>query len=181
MKMRTLKAIVSVLGIAVAGCGKHDQPAASLEATNAVLPAAAVPAVQVLVTVWREGKESEAVTQFLRTDWSARPLFASDSILSLTEAQFQSQVESLPTAGDVQYKRSQMMTEVDAIKQLAAKVAQAGAEAASTNNLVAARQHFTSLAQCGDALDSSNSVALVRLVGQGIKKRAATEMSKLPQ
>ncbi|HEY0454812.1 MAG TPA: hypothetical protein VGE41_00450 [Verrucomicrobiae bacterium] len=137
--------------------------------------------MQSLVKKWQQGKESEAVTQFLQTDWTARPLFATNSILRLSEEQFQSLFNSRPTAGEMDYKRRQMMAELDPIKQLAARVAQAGAKAASTNNLAAARKHFTSLKQCGDALDNTNSLALLRLVGQGIKKRAATEIAKLPQ
>ncbi len=44
-----------------------------------------------------------------------------------------------------------------------------------------ARKYFTSLKQCGAALDSPDSLTLAQLVGQGLKKRADMELAKLGQ
>ena len=72
-----------------------------------------------------------------------------------------------------------MRPQIDSLKQLAAAVAQAGRDAAAKGDVAQARKHFTALRECGAALDTSDSLAIVRLVGQGMKKRAETEMSKL--
>jgi hypothetical protein len=178
MKIRAL-GMAAGFAIAFAGCNKQSQSPASLPSTNAASATAAAPAMQTFITDWQRGRRSEAINGFLAADWSARPLFAPDSILSLSEAQFQSQIKALSTASEVQDKRTEMMTELNAVKQLAASVAQAGADAASRGDLAGARKHFDSLKQCGEALDNSNSLAIVRLVGQGMKKRADTGMSKL--
>ena len=120
----------------------------------------------------RCSEKAAAVTSFVGTDWSSRPLFASGSTLSLSEDQF----KSLP---DWERRRSEMRPQIDSLKQLAAAVAQAGRDAAAKGDVAQARKHFAALRECGAALDTSDSLAMVRLVGQGMKKRAETEMSKL--
>jgi hypothetical protein len=72
-----------------------------------------------------------------------------------------------------------MVLQVESLKQLAATVAQAGKDAAAKGDVAQARKHFVALRECGAALDASDSLALLRLIGQGMKKRAETEMSKL--
>jgi hypothetical protein len=94
--------------------------------------------------------------------------------LSLTEDQF----KALSNAGR-QSKSAEMQPQIDALKQLSAAVAQAGRDAASKGDTAQARKYFTSLKKCGAALDTPSSLALVRLVGQGIKKRADTELAQL--
>jgi hypothetical protein len=128
------------------------------------------------MTAWQQGDKTAAVSSFVETDWSSRPLFASSSALSLTEDQF----KALSNA-ERQAKSSEMIPQIDSLKQLAAAVAQAARDAAAKGDVAQARKYFTSLKQCGTALDTSNSLALVRLVGQGMKKRSDTEMSTLPQ
>jgi hypothetical protein len=125
------------------------------------------------MTAWQQGDKTAAVTSFVETDWSGRPLFASGSALSLTEEQFKAL--SNP---DRQTKSSEMLPQIDSLKRLAAAVAQAGQDAAAKGDAAQARKHFAALKECGAALDTSD-LALVRLVGQGMTKRAETEMLKL--
>ena len=162
--MRTT-AIVTVLAASLlAGCEKKS-------ASHSSPPSPMAPVTQSAMTAWQQGDQTAAVTRFVETDWSSRPLFASGSALSLTEDQFKALSNS-----ERQTKSSEMMPQVDSLKQLAAAVAQAGRDAAAKGD---ARKHFVALKECGAALDTSDSLALVRLVGQGMKKRAETEMSKL--
>jgi len=141
----------------------------------------ATPVMVPILTHWQQGDQSAAVSNFVEAIWSARPLFAPDSVLSLSEAQFQSQVRSWPVLGNVNSRRTEMTDQLDVLKRIAASVAQAGIDEAVRKDFAQARKHFTSLKHCGEALDSTNSLAILKLVGQGIKKRAETELGKLPQ
>lgn len=168
MKTTTRNAVLAV-SILAAGCGK--QPVAPSSA-----PSATAPVTQSATTAWQQGDKTTAISSFVETDWSSRPLFASSSPLSLTEDQFKALSDAERPA-----KSGEMFSQLDSLKQLAAAVAQAGRDAASKGNVAQARKYLASLKQCGAALDTSNSLALVRLVGQGMKKRADTEMSTLAQ
>ena len=159
-------AIVTVLAASLlAGCGKKSAAPSPPAST-------ATPVTQSAMTAWQQGDKAAAVTSFVGTDWSSRPLFASGSTLSLSEDQFK-------TLSDWERRRSEMRPQIDSLKQLAAAVAEAGRDAAAKGDVAQARTHFTALRECGAALDTSDSLALLRLVGQGIKKRAEAEMSKL--
>jgi hypothetical protein len=179
MKTRLLR-ITAALGIAFAGCHKQSQSPASLPSTNAGSAMAAAPLMQSILTVWQQGDKSTAVSNFVEANWDARPLFAADSVLSLSEGQFQSQLKSSPVFGNADSKRIEMTQQLDAVKRLAAAVTQAGVDSAARKEFTQARKHFTSLKQFGEALDGTNSLAIVRMVGQGVKKRADTEFAKLP-
>ena len=168
MKTTIISAVLTA-SILIAGCDKTTAPPSSA-------PSAAAPVTQLAVTAWQQSDKPTAVSSFVETDWNSRPLFASSSTLSLTEDQFKALSDA-----ERQAKFGEMMSHLDSLKQLAAAVAQAGRDAASKGDAVQARKYFTSLKQCGAALDSSNSLALVRLVGQAINKRADTEMLKLSQ
>jgi len=141
---------------------------------------AATPITQSMLTAWQKGDTSAAVSQFRDADWSARPLFAPGSTLSLTEDQFRSQLGLLPPE-EVESQRQEMMALLDTLKKVAVNVSQAGLDAAAKNDLAAARRYFASLLRCGEALDSPDSLAIVKLVGQGMKKRAEAELAKLSQ
>ena len=67
---------------------------------------------------------------------------------------------------------AEMMSQLDSVKKLAAAVAQAGRDAASKGDTAQARKYFTSLKQCGTALDSPDCLSLVQLVGKAFKKMA---------
>jgi hypothetical protein len=119
-------------------------------------------------------------------DWSVGPLFASDSILSLTETRFRAQMQPIAVPGTVitggiEAKSDPMTKELRAMKQLAAAVAQAGRDAVASNDVALARRYFSSLQRFGTALDSSNSLAILRLDGQAIKKKAEVELATVPQ
>ncbi len=158
-----------LLALLLSGCGKKSgQPSAT--------PSAANPVAQPAMTAWQQGDKSTAVTRFVETDWSARPLFASNSTLSLTEDQF----KALSDAGR-QARSGEMMKQLDSLKQLAAAVAQAGREAASKGDSAQARKYYTSLKQCGTALSGQDCLSIVQLVGKALNKMADTELAKIPQ
>ena len=149
-----------------AGCSKSAAPSTSSTAAPISLPA---------LSAWQQGDKTAAVTRFLQTDWTAGPLFAPDSTLSLTESQFQ----SLSNA-ERQKKSGEMLTQLDAFKHLAAEVAKAGSDAATKNDLPQARKCCASLKQCGTALNSPQNLKLTQLVGQALVKRADAELAKIP-
>jgi hypothetical protein len=168
MKTTTISAVLTV-SLLLAGCGKKATPPGSPPSTEA-------PVTQSAMTAWQQGDKPKAVSSFVETDWSRRPLFAASSTLSLTEDQF----KALPDA-ERQAKSGEMMSQLDSLKKLASAVAQAGREAAAKGDTAQARKHFTSLKECGTALDSPDCLSLVQLVGKALKKMADTELAKMPQ
>jgi hypothetical protein len=168
MKTTTISAVLTV-SLLLAGCGKKASPPTST-------PPGAAPVAQPAMTAWQQGDKSSAVSRFIETDWSTRPLFASDSTLSLSEDQFKALSDA-----ERQAKSGEMMSQLDSLKKLAAAVAQAGRDAASKGDTAQARKQFTSLRQCGTALDSPDCLSLVQLVGKAFKKTGDTELAKIPQ
>jgi hypothetical protein len=179
--MRAAGAVLLAATLAVggsAGCGKKtassaNPPPAKQDQTATHAPS---PVMDSALTAWQQGDQSAAVSRFVETDWSAGPLFSPDSPLSLSEDQFK-----LLPAADRQAKFRDLIASTTELKRLAAAVAQAGRDAAAKKDLVQARKDFTSLKQCGEALDKPDSLALIKLVGQGFKKMAGTESAKLGQ
>jgi len=139
--------------------------------TNAI---SSSPIAQPALTAWQLGDKAAAVSSFLPADWTARPLFAADSTLSLNEAQFKELSDA-----ERQAKSTDMMAQLASLKQLAAAVAQAGRDAAAKGDAAQARKDFTSLKKFGAALENPDYMLLVQLVGRGIEKRGNTELSKL--
>lgn len=163
--------------ILLAGCSKKDGSSggsAPPKKQPADAASAAAPITHAAMTAWQQGDKSAAITSFLEADWSARPLFASGSTLSLSEDQF----KALSNA-DRQAKSNEMLPQISALKQLAAAVAQTGRDATSKGDAAQARKCFTSLKQCGTALDSPDRLLLVQFVGQAFKKLADAELAKV--
>lgn len=154
------------------GCGK---PAGPDNATPPSRSASHLTAETVLTT-WEQGDSAGAIKQVLEADWSTGPLFAPGSAMNLSENQF----KQLP-ASEREAKAAEMQARLSALRKLAGAVTQAGREAAAKEDLALARKHFTALNQLGAALDSQDSPLLVQLVGQALKKTAATENAKLPR
>ena len=163
--------------ILLAGCGKPSTTpggTATLPTAPAAATAAANPVSQPALSAWQQGDKAAAVAGFLAADWSARPLFAADSPLSLSE----SQLMALSDA-DRQAKSAELNTQLDVFKQLGRAAIQAGLDAAAKGDPAQARKCFTALKQCGAALAGPDSSRLVQLVGQSLTKRADTELAKL--
>jgi hypothetical protein len=160
--------------ILIAGCGKKSPSSSTTPPPAQADAASSSPVAQPALTAWQQGDKAAAVSSFLAADWTARPLFAADSPLSLTESQF-----AALSAADRQAKSSVLTAQLDSFKQLAAAVRQAGTDAASKGDAAQARKCFTALKQCGTALSGPDCLSLVQLVGQGLIKRADTELAKI--
>lgn len=162
----------------LAGCSKNDSApeAASPGAPKSSATSAATPAAEPALAAWRQGDKSTAVNRFVETDWTTRPLFAPGSLLALSEDQFKQL-----SAGERQSKSAEIVSAAGELKQLAAAVADRARQAAANKDLPQTRKLFSSVKQCGEALDGPQSLTIVRLVGQAFKKMADTELSKLPQ
>ena len=101
-------------------------------------------------------------------------MFPPSSVLSLSEDQF----KALSMAEE-QVKSSQMTSQLDSLKALVRAVIQAGDDALAKGDAAGARKYFTSVEQCGTALDSTNNLKLAQLVGQAFEKRAQSELAKI--
>ncbi|MBK8037200.1 MAG: serine/threonine protein kinase [Verrucomicrobiaceae bacterium] len=153
---------------------------AEMGAKAALLPST-TPALQPALAAWQRGDKAGAVSNFLAADWSTGPIFAPDSLLSLTESWFLSQMQPVPgvgVPGDVEVKSEQMTKELRTVKELAAAVSQAGLDAAATNNAALAQKHFDSLIRFGKALDQPNRLNMLRLEGRAIQKKAEAAMTQ---
>ncbi len=151
--------------VLIAGCSKKSQ-------SSSITPPPAQPAM----TAWQQGDKATAVTKFVATDWSSRPLFAPDSALSLSEDQFNAFSDA-----ENKVKSAELLSQLDSLKQLARAVIQTGDDAAAKGDTAQARKCFTSLEQCGAALNTTNDSRLVQLVGQAFQKRAKSELAKIGQ
>src|SRR5262245_16008579 len=101
--------LITVLtaALAVVGCRKQT-----------TTPTAGPPVIQATLAAWQHGDRAGALSNFLTTDWSAGPIFAPDSVLSLSEAQFQAGARPIPLPGTVltggiEAVRVQMNKEID--------------------------------------------------------------------
>src|ERR1035438_7674828 len=74
--------------ILIAGCGKKSSSSSATPPSQAVVASSSSPVSQPALAAWQQGDKAAAVSSFLGADWSARPLFAAGSVLSLSEAQF---------------------------------------------------------------------------------------------
>jgi len=152
-----------------------EREARAAAEAKAGLSRAGLSAIQPALTAWQRGDKGGAVSNFLAADWSTSPIFAADSILSLTENEYLAQVRPSPGRGvtrEVEAKEAQLIRELNALKGLTAAVLQAGSEAAATNNAAVARQHFDALLRFGKALDQPDRLSLLRLEGRAIQKKA---------
>jgi hypothetical protein len=176
-----LSVALFLLGMGLLGCNKKSETSATSSLPTNSSASVAAPVMGPIMKDWLSGNQAAAVSNFVQADWKARPLFPAGSRLNLTEDEFRSQIRSLFTPESVNAMGTNLYAEIDPMKRLAAAVGQAGQQAAAQHDYAKARKYFTALQQCGDALDGTNSLALVKMVGQGLKKRAETELSKLPQ
>ena len=134
---------------------------------------ASAPTMDSLLTIWRKGDKSEAVSRFVETNWSTRPLFAPGSTLSLSEEQFhsltdddrQSRVKELEGAGDIHH--------------MAMAVQQAGLDAAKQNDPTQARKCFISLQECGRVLKASNNLRLLQVIGGAMENIGDTRLAEI--
>ncbi|MGA2866354.1 MAG: hypothetical protein ABSF95_17915 [Verrucomicrobiota bacterium] len=130
------------------------------------------------MTAWQQGDKSTAISSCVQAHWTGWPLFAPDSVLSLSEDQF----KALSNA-DRRARSGEIISQLDVLKKLAAAVAQAGRDAASKGDTAQARKCFTSLKRCGMALDQPDCLRLriVQLLGQALDKMADTELARVGQ
>ena len=156
--------------VLMAGCGKKS-PGSSI--TPPPVPANAAlssPVAPPALAAWQQGDKAAAVSNFVAADWGTRPLFAAGSPLSLSEDQFKalSDAERQARSGD-------MMSQIASLKQLAQAVVQAGHDAASKGDAAQARKYFTSLKECGTALESPDCLQLIQLIGKAFVKMSDDE------
>jgi flagellar hook assembly protein FlgD len=96
--------------------------------------------------------------------------------LNLSEDQFNAFSDA-----ENQAKSAELISQLASLKQVARAVIQTGEDAAAKGDTAQARKCFTSLEQCGAAMNTTNSGHLVQLVGQAFQKRAKSELAKIGQ
>jgi len=176
LKISAISAVMAA--ILLAGCGKQNTSSGTppAQAKQPAGSSSAAAAAQVALSSWQQGDKAGAVSNFLAADWNARPLFAADSPLNLSEDQFKAL-----SAADQQAKSSELTKQLASMKQLALAVAQAGRDAVTKGDTTVAQKYFASLKQCGTALSGPDYSALVQLVGKAFIKMADAESAKIGQ
>ena len=129
-----------------------------------------------ILTAVQQGDTASAVGMFLEADWTTRPLFTPGSTLALSEKQYVALTREQQAAASTELPKQSTV-----LKGLATAVGQAGQAAVAKQEIALARRYFTSLQQYGEALAGPESTALIKLVGQAIKKRGDAELAKLGQ
>lgn len=175
MKIQAISTIIAAILLS-AGCSKKNTTSGTPQsaAKEQMSAASSSPVSQAAMAAWQQGDKPTAISTFLAADWNARPLFASDSVLSLTEGQFKSLSDT-----ERKLKSAEMMKQIDSLKQLAAAAAQSGREAAAKGDTTQAQKCFTSLKQFGMALSGPECLSLVQIVGKGFARMADTELAKM--
>ena len=153
----------------MAGCGKKAGPPGST-------PSAAASVAEPVMTAWQQGDRSTAISSFLQTDWTSRPLFASSSALGLTEDQF----KALSPAQQ-QADSAEIYAQLESLNELAKAVVQVGRDAAATGDKEQARKYFASVKQFGGALSSPDCTRIVQLVGRAVVSMGDKELAKIGQ
>lgn len=148
-------------------------PAASAKSRD-VARSAAIPTLESALSAWQAGDKATAVSRFVQVDWTRRPLFASNSVLGLSETQFQAIPNSSRRA-----KMEELLSQVPILKRIAVAVATAGKDAAARKDFADAKKHFTSLEQCGETLSGPDFTLLVQQIGKFMKNLADEESAKL--
>jgi len=177
-KTSALLAALVLIVACLTGCGKKADSSGNLPPSKVGQDAtsATKSALETVLALWVQGDNSAAVSRFLEIDWRARPLFSPGSTLSLSEAQW----VALSYA-DREAKRGGMEAEAGELKKLSLAVLQAGKDAAANNDSALALKHFTALKQFGETLESPDSLAIVKLLGSGMRRAAEKELAKLKQ
>lgn len=155
--MRTI-GIPFCVAVALTGCGKRDQ-------ASVLSP---------IMEQWEKGEKTEAINRFVEADWKARPLFAPGSAMSLNEDQFQKLTPDI-----VADKMKEVIPRINTLRQIAQGVMEAGKEAMKQGDKAKARKHFTAVKQCGEAINSAETLKVVQLVGQAIVKLSDAELVKV--
>jgi len=174
MKNLFIPCVIAAI-IFATGCGKKSSDTSTTPppVPNAVAsPAAAQPAL----TDWQQGDKAAAVSNFVATDWSSRPLFASGTPLNLSEEQF----DALPEA-DRTAKAQELLPQLTSLKELAQAVMQSGRAAAASGDTAQAKKCFTALKQAGTALQGPDCTIVLQYVGKAFEKMSDTESAKLGQ
>lgn len=141
-----------------------------------VAASATIPTAESVLSAWQQGDKATAVSRFVQVDWTARPLFASNSVLGLSETQFR----AIPNSSR-QAKLEELISQVPILKGIARAVATAGKDAAARKDFADAKKHFTSLQQCGATLSGPDFTLLVQQIGKFMKRLADEESAKLSQ
>ena len=176
--MKSMCELVGTLALVVclcvvAGCGEkkatvNSPPAPRDEAVKQTAPA---PLEQCLAR-WQQGDKEGAIRLFIETDWKKGPTISSGSPLNHRE----SELRRLPQA-ELARLNGEVLAQLGDLKQLANAVRAKGKAAAGTDKELAGRC-FTSLNDCGAALDQPDGMMIVNLVGRAIRKMAAAEPAK---
>ncbi len=164
--MNRKKATLLTLLILLLGCSKRSPPLHELKQ----LPSSTI---EPILADWDCGQEEKAVNEFLCFNWDKEAVFAPASALSLSERELDSLSQAAAAA-----KMRQAVAELQSLRELVYAVDKTGRDAENRGEVSKARACFISMEQCGGALQSSNRLYLVQLVGKSIGKTAGNELLK---
>ena len=172
MKYVIMTGVVAA-AVLLAGCGKKSSSSESSAELSSL------PALQPALTAFRSGDKSTAIADFLAVDWSVHPLVQAGSPLSHSD----DQMKALRAHSEADYhaESKALSSQLLNLIRLTGAVRDAGNDAVSKGDIAQARKDFTSLKQCGAALDKPDYTRAVQSVGRNCVKEADAGLAKIRQ
>jgi len=125
--------------------------------------------------LWDTGKKDEAMAKFLSVNWKAPSVFNELSCFNLSENQFGSYSKR---------KRERIMKEYSNLREklligIVRYVRSAGDDILADGDKQTAREYYSGILRCGQALSLPARLALIQLDGKAIVKMAQDRLSSL--
>jgi hypothetical protein len=128
-----------------------------------------------VVALWDNGKKDEATAKFLSVNWKNPSVFNEMSCFDLSERQF---------GWNSRKERERIMEEYSNLRDkllvgVVRYVRSAGDSVLASGDEQTAREYYSGILRCGQALSSPNRLALIQLDGKAIVKMAQDRLSSL--
>lgn len=139
-------------------------------------------ALENALAAWQRNERSNAVAEFVRVDWSKRPLFPANSLLRFSEKQIQENAAALLAKKEfdqVQELAERLGKEVEQMRWLITEVLDEARRCATRGDIEAAERYLNAVRDCGHALSDTNHILLLQRVGGWAVKRATNELAGL--
>lgn len=178
--LRLLELLLVLFAVVLSsGCGNKG-PETKAPGHEAAQAPGSITAESV-IAAFKQGDRTGAIEKFVRVDWTRRPLFATDSLLNLSEEQFKEKILALrqaarpgavPLSKEEQELSEKLMSEIRTLKELVRAVADEAKAAVARGDRATAHRYYTAIRECGQALQSQEFTQLVQLAGKGFVKLA---------
>lgn len=175
--------VVLIFGaIAICLAPKNRQQKATQASAATTLDQQKEGALEKALEAWQRNERSHAVAEFVRVDWSRRPLFPARSLLGLSEKQYHDKATALTAKKEFdQFQElvERIGKEVQQLRALISEVYDEAQRCAKRGDIEGAERYLNALRGCGEALSDTNHMVLLQRIGEWLVKKATNELSGL--